>query len=319
MRRSISAASVLLLLLVGLSPVSAGAEARTRVFLNGVPTAVHFNDGDSFRVLGGKYAGTTARLQGYNTLETYGPVHLFGPWKASELYVLSKMATLNARRGVWNCTGDGRRDGYGRVLWDCRDLAIDQIRKGLAHALSINAEPADLELLAAQHQAQAERKGMWAHGIPDFVVTSLHSLAEDPTREKHYNRTVSSLDGHSADWTHRDTYAECQKVCYVHERLRPEVGIALAAELKADPELASGLSGFAPNTLALVINQYVRDGKLTPILDHAVRGRLAERLAEWKTAGRLAAVEEASDSCHVYVDFKRRFGLTRAACLAKKY
>ena len=91
----------------------AGAEPASKVFLNGVPAPVYFNDGDSFRVLSGKFAGLKGRLAGFNTLESYGPVHQWGTWTYKEMYVLAKMATLNARRGTWSCTSR-----YGnRHLW----------------------------------------------------------------------------------------------------------------------------------------------------------------------------------------------------------
>lgn len=300
-----------------LAALPAAADSAARVFLNGVPTPVYFNDGDSFRVLAGPFQGTSARLAGYNTLESFGPVHMFGDWKPYELFVIAKMATLNARRGTWHCDSDGSRDGYGRILWHCPDLGLDQVRRGLAHALSVNREPADPALLAAQREAQAARRGLWAHGIPDYVVSSLHSLAEDPDRPSHYNRAVSALDGHSADWSHRDTYEECATVCYPVKRVPAAVAEPLAKELLADPALGPGLAGWTPESLGLLLSDYAREGKVTPIVPAPVRDALEQRLAALKSAGRLAASEESRDSCHVYVDFKRRFGLTRASCLAR--
>ena len=51
------------------APQTAGADAWTRVFINGRVAPVYFNDGDSFRVMGGELSGTQCRLGGYNTLE----------------------------------------------------------------------------------------------------------------------------------------------------------------------------------------------------------------------------------------------------------
>lgn len=203
--------AALLLLLI---PAGALAEPASLAYLNGQPAPVYYNDGDSFRVLAGPLAGTKGRLAGFNTLESYGPVHQWGTWTAQELYVLAKMATLNARRGVWNCESDMKTDTYGRTLWYCEDLAVDQIRKGLAHAMTVTKEPAKAPLLAAQKEAIEGKRGMWAHGVPAFVLTSLHSQDERPNDEKpSYNRLVSSTDGHSEKWEHRDTYEECQNVC----------------------------------------------------------------------------------------------------------
>lgn len=306
-----------LALSLALPAAPAAADPMSRVYLNGIPTPVSFNDGDSFRVHAGPYQGTAARLAGYNTLESFGPVHLFSTWKAYELFVLAKMATLHARRGTWRCESDGARDGYGRILWNCRDLAIDQIRHGFAHALSIDAEPADPEFLAAQREAQAAKRGLWAKGVPEYIVTSLHSLSEDPERPKHYNRTVSSLDGHSADWSHRDDYAECQTVCYAVHRLPAAEAQTLATELLADPVASKAIAGWPTVSVELLLSDYAREGRLTPLVGGAARVALEQRLAALKEAGRLLPSEQTSDACHVYVDFKRRFGLTRAACLAR--
>lgn len=314
--RSVSAGRVLTVALCLSVAVPDGtAEPTSRVYLNGVPTPVYFNDGDSFRVLAGPLQGTKARLSGYNTLESFGPVHMWGTWDAFELYANAKLATLNARRGVWHCESDLDRDGYGRILWWCPDLAVDQVSKGLAHAYSANQEPARADLLEAQRRAQVLKKGMWSHGVPEYVVTSAHSMSEDPTRDKHYNRAISSLDGHSARWEHTDTYEECQKVCYESDRLTEAAARPLIAELQADPVLGPGLGEFGHVQLWLLLSDYAREGRVTPIVRDAARGPLSERLAGWKAEGRLATTERNKDSCHVYVDFKRRFGLQRATCL----
>ena len=201
-------------LMVLCAVASANAEPATTVYLNGAPAPVYFNDGDSFRVIAGPLAGSRARLAGFNTLESYGSVHSWGNWTARELYINAKMATLNARRGVWRCTSDMSKDGYGRILWHCPGLAVDQIRKGLAHAMTVTKDAADPRFLEAQREAIKNRAGMWAHGVPDFVLTSTHSMTEDSRRKTTYNRLVSTKDGHSEKWIHSDSYKECQKVCH---------------------------------------------------------------------------------------------------------
>ncbi len=189
------------------------AEPVSRVSLNGVPSPVFFNDGDSFTVLGGPLQGTKARLSGYNTLESFGPVHRWGTWDPHELYIIAKMATLNARRGMWHCESDLKKDGYGRILWNCPDLAEDQIRKGLAHAMTVSNDPSPASYLKAQRLAMEEKRGMWAHGIPKFVLTSLHSIDEGFEGEN-YNRLISTEDGHSEKWLHKNVYKECDEVCH---------------------------------------------------------------------------------------------------------
>ena len=240
-----------LLLVSSVFSASVLAEPATRVFLNGVPAPVYFNDGDSFRVLGGKYAGTKARLSGFNTLESYGPVHQWGGWHAKELYFLAKMATYNAQRGVWNCESDGSTDTYNRILWYCKDLAVDQVKRGLAHAMTVTDEPAKPELVAAQNDAIKNRRGIWAHGVPEFVLTSLHSASEGGGSDgRTYNRMVSSKDGHSEKWLHQDNYAECDKVCHVDKSLPDEALERFVAAIKRRDGVAGGhLEGYSDDEI----------------------------------------------------------------------
>ena len=189
------------------------AEPLSRVFLNGRPSPVYFNDGDSFTVKGGPLNGTKARLSGFNTLESFGAAHRWGTWQPSELYIVAKMGALNARQGEWHCDSDMKRDGYGRILWHCPDLIEDDIRKGLAHAMSITAEPAPAKQLELQKLAQAEKRGMWAKGIPKFILTSLHSADEGAGADT-YNRLISTEDGHTEKWMHQDNYKECAEICH---------------------------------------------------------------------------------------------------------
>ena len=147
---------VTLSLLCGVATLVAASiaysEIRAKVFINEIPSPVYFNDGDSFRVLSGKLNGTKARLSGYNTLESFGPVHRWGDWHPYELYINAKMATINGRRGTWHCTTDGSRDTYGRVLMICPDLATDQIRRGFAHAYQVDDTPSNPVYLRAQQE-----------------------------------------------------------------------------------------------------------------------------------------------------------------------
>ncbi len=203
-------------LLVGSSLLIASvcqAKPEARVFLNGRPTPVYFNDGDSFTVLEGPIKGTKARLSGFNTLESFGPAHRWGTWDPHELYVIAKQAALNARQGEWHCESDMNKDGYGRILWHCEDLILDDIRKGLAHAMTVTAEPASPKQLEMQKLAQGEKRGMWAKGIPPFILTSLHSADEGAGAET-YNRLISTADGHTEKWKHQDIYQDCQWVCH---------------------------------------------------------------------------------------------------------
>ena len=185
---------------------------KTSVYLNGTPETVYFNDGDSFKILTGEFASTRARLVGFNTLETYGPVHQWGGWTAKELYFIAKAATKNARHGTWHCFSKFEQDTYGRILWSCPDLAKSQISKGLAHVMTPDKTLGKLFLLRAQRKAIKNKVGMWAKGAPDYILTSVHSINEEFT-DTAYNRYVSTHDGHSEKVIHSNPYNQCENIC----------------------------------------------------------------------------------------------------------
>lgn len=299
------------------APTDAG-EARTRVLINGTPTPVHFNDGDSFRVLAGEYSGTKARLAGYNTLESYGPVHQWGDWTAKELYVIAKMATLNARVGVWECETDGKTDTYGRMLLWCPDLAEDQVRKGFAHAMSINDDPAKPVLVAAQKEAREEGRGIWAHGNPEFVLTSLHSAEEDVDGRGTYNRLVSSDDGHSVKWKHDNRYSECNKVCHMVYPVDDAKVDEVMTALKADgaPIVGKALGGHSDDKLRAMVREFAEYRHIDRSVEKDLREDLKQHLlAEYAEKGAFGDAPGSEAACMYHVDFKRRFGGNKAACL----
>lgn len=289
------------------------ADARTRVMLNGVATPVVFNDGDSFRVLGGPLTGAKARLSGFNTLESHGAVHQWGTWTAKEMYILAKLATHNARDHVWECTTDGKTDGYGRMLVFCSGLAKEQVRLGLAHAMSIDDSPADAELLAIQREAIAARRGMWAHGVPDYILTSLHSAEEDIEGDGVYNRLVSSKDGHSIKWKHDVKYDECQNICHQAFPVDEARVTAVAARLRREQ---SGLvTGLSDDALREVVRTFAVHRHVTTPATAAQQGPLETLLLGWAASGEFGAGQPRNESCMIHVDFKRRYGGARAICL----
>ena len=92
--------------------------SKPTVILDGVSIAVEWDDGDTFH---GKTADGTkikARLAGYNTLESYGPVHQWGEW-TEEMYAFAKESGVFASKQVWECADTKKGGGYGRVLVDC--------------------------------------------------------------------------------------------------------------------------------------------------------------------------------------------------------
>ncbi|MFN3197667.1 MAG: thermonuclease family protein [Bradymonadia bacterium] len=301
---------------------TAHGRAQSKVFLNGVPHPVHFNDGDSFQVISGQFAGTKARLAGFNTLESFGPVHRWGKWTAKELYKNAKMATMNARRGVWHCESDLKTDFYGRILWWCEDLAVDQVRKGLAHAMSVTEEAAKPAVVAAQQEAIANRRGMWAHGVPEFVLTSIHSNDERPGDKKSYNRLVSSNDGHSRRWQHELLYSECEEVCWqppdADERKRLMFD-RLRRMTKGAEEV---LKAYDDDRLIALVKKYKETGKLGLVgagglADAAHRETLEPIVKDWVEHDWLRNLDTEISSCMTYVDFRRRFGSNQASCLRK--
>lgn len=199
------------------------ASANSEIEINGERAQVFFNDGDTFRIVTGQLAGKRSRLAGFNTLESYGPVHRWGAFKSVALKNIADEATRNARRDGWHCITGNSTDTYGRLLSVCMDLAVDQVEKGLAHVMTVTSEPADSKLVRAQEEAIRNGRGMWALGVPEFILTSLHSLDETPNQKETYNRFVSTKDGHSVIVVHKNTYKDCEEVCE-----SPSTGSALS-------------------------------------------------------------------------------------------
>lgn len=305
-----------LLLLFALSAVPAdAAQSESVVYINGRRSIVYFNDGDSFRVMRGEYAGRGSRLGGFNTLESFGPVHSWGDWHPFELFINAKQATYNAARGVWHCTTDGGVDGYGRLLLDCPDLAVDQISKGLAHAMNVDDTPARPAYLRAQQEAIRERRGMWAHGVPEFVLTSLHSRDEDVTRSSHYNRMVSVRDGHSERWEHNDTYPECSTQCAMEIRADADRVRAFARSLRENPDTRNSVAAISNLLLIELVDRYARLGQVPEYTDPTVSSVVEPVLSRAREAGQLGSTRRERGACHLYAAFTRRYGRDRAACL----
>lgn len=186
--------------------------SKPLVILDGVTLEANWDDGDTFSA---KHPQTgekiKARLNGYNTLESYGPVHIWGDWTADELYTIAKEAGVFARAKTWTCTDTKKGGGYGRILVDCPDLRKEMLKAGMAHIFAIEA-PAPQEDLEAMRFGMEAKNGMWEKGVPDFLVTSLHSQSEKPDKEV-YNRVCDLVKGQCTPRTHQDTYEICEKVC----------------------------------------------------------------------------------------------------------
>jgi endonuclease YncB( thermonuclease family) len=181
------------------------------VLLDGAATDVRWTDGDTFRILSGSLRGRSARLEGYNTLETYGPVHRWGTWSSAELLEIAHAASRFARSATWECTARGEEDRYKRLLVYCPRAAAELVRRGLAMVYAVG-RPADPQLLGLQRDAQRRGSGMWAKGVPREIVTSVHSAVEGSGRS--YDRVVDTATGLTRERSHRASHAICQLVCH---------------------------------------------------------------------------------------------------------
>ena len=309
-------AAVVVLIGAAFSADVAAGPPESKVFLNGKPVAVFFNDGDSFRILRGRHKGARARLAGFNTLESHGPVHQWGDWTEKEMYVLAKMATLHARRGVWHCTSESKLDSYGRMLLSCPDLAEEMIRLGYAHALTVTDDPSDEKLLAAQREAQEQKRGIWAHGIPEYIVTSIHSVEEDVRGRGTYNRTVDTRDGHSVMWRHVNRYEECQRVCkYKYAVDEAKLAEVLTA-FKADANAAKLIEGLSDEALTTAVRNFATFRHFDREIPVERRWDLIQLFEGYLKAGWFGEIPPGTEvSCMRHIDFKRRYGTGKAACL----
>lgn len=192
----------------------AHAAARAAIVLDGAATPVRFTDGDSLVIEAGPLAGTRARLLGVNALETFGPAHRWGAWSPVELLRVARAAAPRAAAGRWRCTTAGARDGYGRLLVACPDLALALVGEGLAMVFAVDAR-ADPALLAAQRAAQEAGAGMWAKGVPARIVTSVHSAGEPGLGARGpYDRLADTRTGEAIAVHHARAYRICEEVCH---------------------------------------------------------------------------------------------------------
>ena len=198
----------------GKKPPKEKHDALGFITLNGTRTEVRWTDGDSFKIKEGERKGMGTRLVGYNTLEAYGPVHQWGEWTADELFALAKDSSHVAAATEWNCTSDGKLDGYHRLLVRCEKLAMEMARAGHGLAYAVDGEKPDPEVVAAQAEAIKARRGIWEKGSTNGIITSLHSVGEDGGDEPSaYNRVVDTRTGAALKRMHTDKYESCQNVC----------------------------------------------------------------------------------------------------------
>lgn len=194
---------------------------KASIILDNVEEHVNFNDGDSFRILDGPRKGQKARLVGYNTLEAYGPVHFWGNANGWDLYRVNEKDIEVAKSEQWECESLGGADGYGRILVLCAGLRKKLVSEGLAHVYAYGDEVPDPELVELMIKAQGERRGMWRWGIPQAIVTSVHSIDEkDPdepvakNRKESYNRLADTRTGKTFAVKHDKVFKPCDVFCH---------------------------------------------------------------------------------------------------------
>ena len=197
----------------------APTKTKQTLVLDGKSERVNWGDGDTFTVMEGARKGFKARLKGYNTLESYGPVHFWGDGHGWDFHRVHKAATEVARGGAWKCQTEEAGGGYGRALVTCPELREKLIAEGLGHVYAYNKEEADPKLLALQHTAQSKRLGMWKHGVPNGIVTSVHSVDEKPgdddrRESKTYNRVADTRTGETWSVAHEAVFKPCDVFCH---------------------------------------------------------------------------------------------------------
>lgn len=207
----VSALTLLLCMMTTERQSEAAPSGQGRVTIDDQPYDVVWSDGDSFRITTGTKRGLRVRLLGYNTLESYGPVHKWGDWNEWSLYKIAKNAKVLAASQNWECNSQGKVDRYKRLLVRCPQLIKAMIKTGTGHLFEVKGTPL-AEDLKLQAEAILARQGMWAKGAPEGLVTSVHSQAENPD-EPSYNRVASLKTGMANKSLHSDTHDLCKWVC----------------------------------------------------------------------------------------------------------
>ena len=191
----------------------ASSPARAVVALDGESARIRWTDGDTFRILSGRHAGSSARLVGVNALESYGPVHRWGGDDGWGLFAVAKRAAAEAAAATVRCTIEERRDVYQRLLATCPEVAEALVRAGDAMVFAVDAPP-DPRLVALQREAQAARRGMWAAGAPPLLPSSVHSADESDLGSRGaYDRIVDTRTGATEARPHQRVYRICEEVC----------------------------------------------------------------------------------------------------------
>ena len=181
------------------------------IVLDGDDVRVRWADGDSLTLESGARSQEGARLAEFNTLESYQAVQRWGDWSYEALADVNATATALARSRAWACTSTSEGGGYGRTLIECPGLRDELITRGLAHLFTIRT-PLDVDTIGLQRTAQESRRGIWANGVPDGIVTSVSSTADGHDRT--FDRVVNTQTGQADRTFHEVAYTTCHEVCH---------------------------------------------------------------------------------------------------------
>lgn len=150
---------------------------------------------------------------------------------------------------------------------------------------------------------------------PPFILTSIHSVEEDTEGHGTYNRLVSTEDGHSMKWQHYNKYSECSKVCFMEYEVDPSKVEEVMAELRKDIAVASIIEPLDDATLRKLVEGFARFHLVDREVPKDDRDTLNTHLMGYVSKGSFGDAEPQASSCMIHIDFKRRFGTGRAACL----
>jgi hypothetical protein len=184
--------------------------------------------------------------------------------------------------------------------------------------MTITAEGGEPAVVAAQKEAIKAKVGMWAHGVPKWIMTSLHSTAEGGGRSgKTENRLVSTEDGHSMKWRHTDSYGECEKVCQIEKTFAP-ADVATVAEktaAEAGDKAKALIAKIGPEEMALRVTNFLNYGHVGWMDTSEDAELLTSAIDDAAAEVSVKPLTEVVDTCQVYIDFRRRYGSKRASCL----
>ena len=219
--------------------------------------------------------------------------------------------------GIWRCSWDQRADGYGRDLFKCPELAIHMIRAGMAHAMTVTAEPSPEAYLEVQRDAHEEPARHVGRRRPQ-IRPHLHSLH----RWWMKSRTKLGLQPPGLDprwalerWIHGETYGECDKVCVQEVELDSQVLREAKQRLSTQSTSSRPGAPLPARKQVEVLEIWLMIETVSAHIPKAERDLMRQSLTQLVETGLLVATKSAQGGCMIYTDYRRRFGGGKASCL----